>query len=170
LHFYYDNNNNYYYLGILLSGTAVFVDRAGNYFRPSGAEAIARALRPGTVLDGEIVFNLHYRKHVFLVFDVLANEGEACSQLPFESRLSLISSFIFKKLGGIDFSLNKATGESPLWIIRKVFRRKHELKDLMKLMVNSLLISFSRRYLHHRTTTLTLHYNLACAHMKCYYL
>jgi len=111
--------------------TAVFVDRAGNHFRPPGADAIAKGLKAGTVLDGEIVFNLRYERNIFLVFDILCNEGQPCAQLPFEERSALIAGPVMARVGGIDYK----SPEEPLWIIRKKFWPKKELKTLMKLMV-----------------------------------
>lgn len=108
------------------------MDRAGNCFRPPGAEAIAAGLKPGTVLDGEIVFNLHFKKHLFLVFDVLCNEGRPCAQDAFEVRNNLISTVIKQKCESIEYT----AAERPLWIIRKKFWRKTELKQLLKLMVS----------------------------------
>jgi hypothetical protein len=114
-----------------LPGIAIFVDRSGTFFRPPGAEAIAAGLKIGTVLDGEIVFNLHLKKHIFLVFDILCNEGQPCGQLPFEVRMNLIATSIMAKCGHINYK----SPEQPLWIIRKKFWPKRELKNLLKLMV-----------------------------------
>ena len=33
---------------------------------------LAQPLPLGTVLDGEVVYNLHFRRRVFMVFDILA--------------------------------------------------------------------------------------------------
>lgn len=56
----------------------VFVDRAiekDNNGRNCGLQVRdcpgPVLLPPGSVLDGELVFNLHLRKHVFMVFDAL---------------------------------------------------------------------------------------------------
>lgn len=110
---------------------AMFVDRAGNQFRPPGADAIAVGLKAGTVLDGEIVFNLHFQKSVFLVFDVLCNEGQPCAHLPFEERTALITGPVMARVGRINYQ----APEGPLWIIRKKFWPKKDLKSLLKLMV-----------------------------------
>jgi hypothetical protein len=110
---------------------AMFVDRAGNQFRPPGADAIAVGLKAGTVLDGEIVFNLHFQKSVFLVFDVLCNEGQPCAHLPFEERTALITGPVMARVGRINYQ----APEGPLWIIRKKFWPKKDLKNLLKLMV-----------------------------------
>jgi ATP-dependent DNA ligase len=109
----------------------MFVDRAGNQFRPPGADAIAVGLKAGTVLDGEIVFNLHFQKSVFLVFDVLCNEGQPCAHLPFEERTALITGPVMARVGRINYQ----APEGPLWIIRKKFWPKKDLKNLLKLMV-----------------------------------
>lgn len=113
--------------------TAVFVDRAGNLFHPPGADAIAKGLKAGTVLDGEIVFNMRYERSIFLVFDILCNEGQPCAQLPFERRSALIAGPVMARVGTIDYK----SPEEPLWIIRKKFWPKKELKTLLKLMVYS---------------------------------
>lgn len=119
------------------AATAVFVDRAGSLFRPPGAEAIAAGLKTGTVLDGEIVFNLHYRFSVFLVFDILSNEGESCAHLPFASRMEMIRGAIMSKCGKIDYSSHSsAQTERPMWIIRKKFWPKKDIKQLISHLVS----------------------------------
>ena len=110
---------------------AIFVDRAGNYFRPPGAELIGSGLKAGTVLDGEIVFNLKHKRHVFLVFDIICNEYKPCAQLSFSARTGIIKDNIMKKCGDINYS----SQESPLWIIRKKFWPKKDLKELLAFMV-----------------------------------
>jgi hypothetical protein len=83
------------------------------------------------VLDGEIVFNIKCKRNIFLVFDVLCNDGQPCAQLPFESRLSLISGSgnVMAKCARIRY---KPGDEEPIWIIRKIFRPKNDLKELLK--------------------------------------
>lgn len=111
----------------------MLVDRAGNLFRPRGAEALAAGLRAGTVLDGEIVFNLHYQRQIFLVFDLLADEGRPCAQLPFEERYRLIETFVMARVSTVRPSQDAS--DRPMSIIRKKFWSKKDLKELLKKMV-----------------------------------
>jgi len=53
-----------------------------------GRDVGGLGLAPGTVLDGEVVFNLHLRKHVFMVFDCLAVGGECVMGLPWSERVA----------------------------------------------------------------------------------
>lgn len=123
-------------LTLLLPATTIFVDRAGNFFSPPGAEVIATGLKVGTVLDGEIVFNLKYEKNIFLVFDVLSDEGRPCGQLPFKDRTHLIATTLMARVGKIDYK----SPLKPLWIIRKKFWPKEELRSLLSLMVRKLIL------------------------------
>ena len=47
-----------------------------------------KPLKPGTVLDGEIVRNLAHQAPVFLIFDVLHNGQEDVSQATFSNVIS----------------------------------------------------------------------------------
>jgi non-ribosomal peptide synthetase component E (peptide arylation enzyme) len=70
------------------------------YSIPSG-DIIGQALKVGTVLDGELVVNLSRNRPVFLVFDVLCNEGVNVSQFLFDRRLAILNNEVMKKCGAI---------------------------------------------------------------------
>ena len=63
--------------------------------------ALALSIKPGAVLDGEVVVHRRLRRPVFIVFDVLANSAnEPILHLPFEQRLRHLRSASFMKGGG----------------------------------------------------------------------
>ncbi|KAL3761988.1 hypothetical protein ACHAW5_006494 [Stephanodiscus triporus] len=61
----------------------------------------ASAVKPGAVLDGEVVVHRRLRRPVFVVFDVLANSAnEPILHLPFEQRLRHLRAASFMRGGG----------------------------------------------------------------------
>ncbi len=110
---------------------AVVVDRKGSIFSIPGSAAIGQALGVGTVLDGELVYNRTYKKQVFLMFDVLAIGDQPKLQLPFSKRISLIAEEV-NNLCRKYLELKPVEGqEDALWLIRKVFRKKTEIHDIV---------------------------------------
>ena len=74
------------------------MDRAPTFKLPLGASEIGRHLGLGTVLDGELVYNMTIKKEVFLIFDVLSIDGEICAHEPFERRLQIMKERIEPRL------------------------------------------------------------------------
>jgi hypothetical protein len=63
--------------------------------------AAALAVKPGAVLDGEVVVHRRLRRPVFVVFDVLANSAnEPILHLPFEQRLRHLRAASFARGSG----------------------------------------------------------------------
>lgn len=108
--------------------TAVLMNRvkAINIYSVPFGDIIGQALRVGTVLDGELVFNLSLHRSVFLVFDVIANEGVNVSQFLFERRLAILNNEVMKKCALIGSMFKTSMSKSnhsgiPLEICRKQY-------------------------------------------------
>ena len=133
---------------IFTGSTVVLVDRAMRGKQPipkeKGQEPFAPILdliKPGTVLDGEVVMNRRGRKPrpIFIVFDVMAvSTTEPCLHLPFEKRYEYLKSARFRSttanrdmfdarfVADLNFSL-------PL--VRKNFVQRTDLDDLFSHVV-----------------------------------
>ncbi len=120
---------------------AVLVNRGRDnikLFRVPGGHNIGQALKVGTVLDGELVFNRSFGRTVYLVFDVLSIDEKNCVDLPFHQRLKLINEEVMtrctqtfkyysqemKEKGGMKV-------ERPLELIRKVYENANHITQLM---------------------------------------
>ena len=104
------------YILVCTGSSIVLVDRASHESKrayqpkPRGdngnniedpMHALALSIKPGAVLDGEVVVHRRLRRPVFIVFDVLANSAnEPILHLPFEQRLRHLRSASFMKGGG----------------------------------------------------------------------
>jgi hypothetical protein len=110
---------------------AVLVDRSMVMFRMPGANVIGRCLGVGTVLDGELVWNLSFKKHVFLVFDVLAVDGRSKCAMPFRERIALVRSEIMRRCAAYLDSAPVPGAEEPTYLIRKDFLPKSEIRSLL---------------------------------------
>ena len=96
---------------------------------------IISAIKPGAVLDGEVVVHRKLRRPIFIVFDVLANSAnEPILHLPFEQRLQHLKAASFVKKGaGIDV-FNPASVSDPnvaLPLVRKNFVQRTDLDRLL---------------------------------------
>lgn len=103
------------YILVCTGSSIVLVDRASHESKkayqpkPRGdngnndedpMHALALSIKPGAVLDGEVVVHRRLRRPVFIVFDVLANSvNEPILHLPFEQRLRHLRSASFMKGG-----------------------------------------------------------------------
>lgn len=103
------------YILVCTGSSIVLVDRASHESKkayqpkPRGdngnniedpMHALALSIKPGAVLDGEVVVHRRLRRPVFIVFDVLANSAnEPILHLPFEQRLRHLRSASFMKGG-----------------------------------------------------------------------
>ncbi len=115
------------------SPVAVLLDRKGTVFRVPGSAVIGQALGLGTVLDGELVFNRTYKKMVFLMFDVLAIGSAPKLQLSFSERIEIIAEEVNALCRRYLEAPAAAAApeEQPLWLIRKVFRKKSEIGEIV---------------------------------------
>lgn len=97
---------------------------------------ILAAVKPGTVLDGEVVVHRKLRRPIFIVFDVLANStNEPILHLPFEQRLRHLKEASFVKKGESAINVfDPAAVADPnyaLPLVRKNFVPRLELDRLL---------------------------------------
>jgi hypothetical protein len=120
-------------LGVVVRPVAVLMDRANQMVLLNGAFVVGAALRVGTVLDGELVHNLSFKKTVFLVFDVLALDNAFVYQRPFRERLELIRSDVMSRCKSyIERHWKDAEGpDTPTMLIRKDFVPKADIGSLV---------------------------------------
>lgn len=137
------------YLLVFTGNSVVLVDRASHEtkkaFQPkprggNGGEQdplhnIMSAVKPGAVLDGEVVVHRKLRRPIFIVFDVLANSAnEPILHLPFEQRLQHLKAASFVKKGaGIDI-FNPSAVSNPniaMPLVRKNFVQRTDLDRLL---------------------------------------
>lgn len=123
--------------------TAVLVDRAKAVYKFRGCRAVGRALGPGCVLDGELVFNRSFRENVFLVFDALLWRDAALVAQPFSHRLDRICKEVLPAYAGgmqnhakQEAAAAAASGQpalpsNPLQLVRKAFVSRRELGVLL---------------------------------------
>lgn len=69
---------------------AVLMDRSCTFFTFAGSELLGRALGPGHVLDGEVVFHRDLKRSIFLIFDVLCWQERAMVGQVFAERFRRI--------------------------------------------------------------------------------
>lgn len=110
---------------------AVLMDRSPKLYLPVGAADIGSALGIGTVVDGEIVVNLHTKQSVFLIFDVLSLDGSPCSQLPFEQRLDSLQGPLSSRIASLTARQQQQPDQQPLRLVEKRFVPKSELRSLL---------------------------------------
>jgi hypothetical protein len=135
---------------IFTGGTAVLVDRAmkGKQPIPVGDPnqdpfaPILDLIRPGTVLDGEVVMNRGRGpkpRPVFIVFDVLSvSTTDACLQLPFEQRLKILRNATFRTPNATRDMFDLKAAADPniaLPLVRKNFVKRREVDELLSHVV-----------------------------------
>lgn len=142
------------YLLVFTGKTAVLVDRASHEtkkaFQPKlrGDKVntdedplldIVSLVKPGAVLDGEVVVHRKLRRPIFIVFDVLANSAsEPILHLPFEQRLRHLKAASFVKSGSsVDLFDPSAVGNPniALPLVRKNFVKRVDLDQLLSYVV-----------------------------------
>jgi len=141
------------YLLVFTGKSAVLVDRASHETKkafqpkPRGSSAgssdedplqnIIPLIKPGCVLDGEVVVHRKLRRPIFIVFDVLANSAnEPILHLPFEQRLKHLkaASFVKEGVGGKVDVFNPSAVSDPniaLPLVRKNFVQRTDLDRLL---------------------------------------
>ncbi|KAL3759662.1 hypothetical protein ACHAWU_009809 [Discostella pseudostelligera] len=146
------------YLLVFTGKSAVLVDRASHEtkkaFQPKpsvcGGEnntdtgkdplhEIVSSIKPGAILDGEVVVHRKLRRPIFIVFDVLANSAnEPILHLPFERRLQHLKAASFVRPGaGVDV-FNPSAVSDPgvaLPLVRKNFVDRVDLDRLLSHVV-----------------------------------
>mmetsp|Transcript_36752 Transcript_36752/g.79330 ORF Transcript_36752/g.79330 Transcript_36752/m.79330 type:complete len:792 (+) Transcript_36752:139-2514(+) len=153
-HFLSEKTDGVRYLLVFTGASAVLVDRASHQTmkafqpKPRGKNAdgkedplrnILASVKPGTVLDGEVVVHRKLRRPIFIVFDVMTiSAQEPILHLPFEQRLHHLKQASFvKKENGIDV-FNPADVSNPniaLPLVRKNFVKRTELDRLLSFVV-----------------------------------
>lgn len=108
---------------------ALLMDRGKALFKINGCAAIGAALKPGMVLDGELVLHRTLQQTIFLIFDVLAIDGNPCVHLPFSQRNRLIDEVVMPRYLQAFPTSSAALGTTPL--VRKRFVDKTRLPDLL---------------------------------------
>ena len=137
------------YLMVFTGSTCVLVDRAshesGKAYQPkhrvAGDEpmdSVVKAIKPGTVLDGEVVVHRKLRRPIFIVFDVLAiSATEPILHLPFEQRLNHLrsASFVRPEIEMDVFNPKAVTNpQVALPLVRKNFVKRQDLDNLLSLV------------------------------------
>jgi len=137
------------HLLIFTGSTAVLIDRAMRGKQPiprPGSDAsqdpfspVLPLIKPGTVLDGEVVMHRKLRRPIFIVFDVLAlSQTQPILQLPFEQRLHHLKRASFRTETADRDMFDEAAVLNPkiaLPLVRKNFVKRRELDDLISHVV-----------------------------------
>jgi hypothetical protein len=142
------------YLMVFTGKTAVLVDRASHEtkkaFQPKlrgnkvnseedPLRDIVSMVKPGAVLDGEVVVHRKLRRPIFIIFDVLANSvAEPILHLPFEQRLRHLKAASFVKSGSSVDLFDPAAVSNPniaLPLVRKNFVKRVDLDQLLSHVV-----------------------------------
>lgn len=130
---------------------ACVIDRARTVERLEGSDVLGAALQLGTILDGELVFNLSHGRHVFLVFDVLCYGGRKLYEKPFSERLQVLRNDVIPTVNKL------AVNSTCTPIVLKIFHDKRKIAELMSRikLVNGrdriFIDPLSNGYRHHRT-------------------
>jgi len=130
------------YLMVFTGSTVVLVDRAMKGHRPIGGGGgdpfsyLLPLIRPGTVLDGEVVLNRKYRRAIFIVFDVMCVGAEKpVVDLNFSERLRHLRQASFRTpTAKVDMFGTGLVKDQKIAcpLVRKNFVKRIDLDDLMK--------------------------------------
>jgi mRNA guanylyltransferase len=136
------------------SPLALLMNRKCELFKIPDGSVIGTALRVGTLLDGELVYNLSMRHQLFLVFDALADMGEPFVRRPFRDRIARVEGPIMQRLAAVYHHQ-----QPQLMLVRKVFVPKVAIGELLNKL--SMDETGSRQYMdgprrHHRTDGIIL--------------
>jgi len=122
------------------NGTAVLVDRAMRGKQPiprSGNEDplgyLCHLIKPGTVMDGEVVMHRKLRRPVFIVFDVMATP-DPILHLPFEQRLRHLRKCTFRTPNANRDMFDPLLVQDPkiaMPLVRKNFVKRQDLDELL---------------------------------------
>jgi len=134
------------YLLVSTGTTVVLLDRKMDGKQPISKDepfaTILKYIKPGTVLDGEVVMNRHGRspRPIFIVFDVLSTSArEPVLHLPFAQRLNHLYQASFRTLtASADSIFNPAAvadASIPLPLIQKSFVKRTAVDDLFARVV-----------------------------------
>lgn len=130
---------------IFTGKTAVLIDRAmrGKQPIPRGSNDedplahLIPLIKPGTVLDGEVVMHRKLRRPIFIVFDVMCIP-EPILHFPFEKRLKHLKAASFRTpTANRDMFDRKAVSDPKiaLPLVRKNFVKRQDLDDLLSRVI-----------------------------------
>ena len=131
------------YLLVFTGKTVVLLDRKMRGKQPKSSieepfTDILHLVKPGTVLDGEVVMNRRFSRPVFIVFDVMASSGVPTLHLPFEQRLRHLKEASFSAGSSSNdlFDGNNVKNPNiPLPFLRKNFVKRLQLDSLLSNVV-----------------------------------
>jgi mRNA guanylyltransferase len=109
--------------------TAFLINRSCEVFTMLGGTVTGAMLGEETVLDGELVFNLTYKRQVFIVFDALRIDGESLVQQRFASRYEAIHTRINPRLIRLCSETDNKL-ENFTYIARKIFVKSNDVSWL----------------------------------------
>lgn len=114
---------------------AIFMDRSKTFFTLPCSKVLGKLLKSGTILDGEIVFNLTQKKSVFLVFDILSWNNVSLINHKFATRIDFVNKTVVPYYNNhlklhINDETNTDTSE-VLLIIKKRFLFKQDIGQLL---------------------------------------
>eukprot|EP01038_Epipyxis_sp_PR26KG_P009328 gene9328-12570_t len=112
---------------------ALLISRDKKIYKFKECHLTGSALGIGTVLDGELVYNLTYKNYIFLVFDVLLYQHISYVDKIFSIRLLLIQKEILAKYGDYIENYQKQTRNAyhGIGLVRKAFVKKADLSLLL---------------------------------------
>jgi hypothetical protein len=111
------------------------MDRSKAILKLHGCYEIGEALKVGTILDGELVYNIdkQVNKTVFLVFDVLALDGEPLVSQAFERREDVLRRVVMNRCNVYVDNADRAWRanhqyQRPTMLIRKNYVDKSKVQ------------------------------------------
>ncbi|CAM9213255.1 unnamed protein product [Chrysoparadoxa australica] len=134
------------------NAVCALIDRSMNVYSVLGGEELAKVVKVGTVLDGELVHNrTGSGRAVFMVFDMLALGDTELMKKPFQMRFQAVADHIFKPY---DRLCALPDGLKPhLKLVKKRFYRRTEICQLFSKIKNlgRERIYFEGDLRHHKT-------------------
>lgn len=70
--------------------TAFLFDRKNNVFTMKDCNKLVDIFGPNCVFDGELVYNISWKRYVYIIFDCIQYKGTSCYDMKFINRLELI--------------------------------------------------------------------------------
>jgi mRNA guanylyltransferase len=127
IHYLIDRKNDYYFVqGLHL---------------PHHADPTFRKFHTGTLLDGELVLDKlkdGTRKLRYLVFDLIALDGELITMKTFDKRIGRIMEFVQKPLNKLYQRFPEDCADMPFELRMKLMDKPYALDDMFKLKLPNL--------------------------------
>ena len=98
-----------------------------------GCQILGSILQEDTILDGEFVYHIQLKRHVFLIFDILAVNGRSLIGDLFSIRLDCINKDVYPKLEPYMTGVysRAAAVKDHLIVNKKVYFEKSNIGDLL---------------------------------------